>query len=194
MSPAEPLLNHRQSRYAQRLLSRPAGSQSAREILSTKGSAIGDRLRTMSHLKEGDRAEESFVVDGMVFPGLIMSDVVEEEAVARATDWTDKECTAWTDGSRLDDGKVGCSVVWAVEEEAGTSRCNRWEGQAYHLGSNKEVFDAELYAIYQAIMRFGKRRDHNQTYTIFADAQAALLRCASDDDSPGQALARTIIG
>jgi ribonuclease HI len=75
-----------------------------------------------------------------------------------------------------------------------SSHRSRWDGQAFHLGNNKEVFDAELYAIYQAIIRFGKRREHNKAYTIFADAQAALQRCETDADGPGQALAREIIG
>jgi len=38
---------------------------------------------------------------------------------------------------------------------------DRWAGEGYHLGTNKEVFDAELYAIYRAVMRFGKRREHD---------------------------------
>jgi hypothetical protein len=73
----------------------------------------------------------------MVFPGCIMPDDTEAEALARAEDGSDTEDTAWTDGSRLDDGRVGCSVVW----EAG----GRWDGLSFHLGDNKEVFDAELY-------------------------------------------------
>jgi hypothetical protein len=43
-------------------------------------------------------------------------------------------------------------------------------------------------------MRFGKRRDYNKEYIIFADAQAALQRCENDVDGPGQALARESIG
>jgi ribonuclease HI len=203
MTPAEPLLNYRQSRYAQRLLSRPDESNGAEEILTKQGSALAERLRTVSHLAEGDVVEKSFVVDEMVFPGRIMPDRTEKEALARAVGWKESECTAWTDGSRLDDGRVGCSVVWAVEEvtevveegwEERTSRSSHWDGQAFHLGNNKEVFDAELYAILQAVIRFGKRREYNKEYTIFADAQAALQRCENDADGPGQALARAIIG
>jgi len=36
---------------------------------------------------------------------------------------------------------------------------------------------AELYSIYRAAMRYGKRREHDQEYTIFADSQAAIKRC-----------------
>jgi len=37
-----------------------------------------------------------------------------------------------------------------------------------------KAFDAELYAIYQAAMRFGKRRERDQECTIFIDSQAAI--------------------
>jgi ribonuclease HI len=77
-------------------------------------------------------------------------------------------------------------VVWEVG--------SHWDGLAFHLGNNKEVFDAELYAIFQAVLRFGRRNESNRNYSIFADAQSALQRCATDADRPGQALAWAIIG
>jgi hypothetical protein len=70
----------------------------------------------------------------------------------------------------------------------------QWQGQAFHLGTNKEVFDAELYAIFRAMVRFARRRESHREYTVFADAQAALQRCADDAAGPGQAIARRIIG
>ena len=48
------------------------------------------------------------------------------------------------------------------------------DGEGYNLGTNKEMFDAELYAIYRAAIRLGKRREHDQEYTIFVDSQAAI--------------------
>ena len=38
---------------------------------------------------------------------------------------------------------------------------DRWTAKGYHLGTNKKVFDAGLYAIYRTVMRFGKRREHD---------------------------------
>jgi len=70
---------------------------------------------------------------------------------------------------------------------------DQWTGEGYHLGTNKEVFDAELYAIYRPVMRFGKRREHDQEYTIFVDSQAAIKRCLTDHQVPGQEVARAII-
>ena len=31
-----------------------------------------------------------------------------------------------------------------------------WTGRRFHLGNNKEVFDAEVYAIYQALSIMGR--------------------------------------
>jgi hypothetical protein len=48
----------------------------------------------------------------------------------------------WTDGSRDDLGNVGAVVAWKDGTE--------WTGLKYRLGRNKEVFDAELFALLQA--------------------------------------------
>ena len=52
--------------------------------------------------------------------------------------------TVWTDGSRIESKRVGAAFVW--RSPVG------WLGHRYHLGSNKEVFDAEVFAIYQALL------------------------------------------
>jgi hypothetical protein len=106
----------RQTRYAQQLLRRPKGSGGAEVILSLKGFDLAERLRAMTLLAEGEEAEESFVEQEMVFHGSIMPEATEEEALARAEGWSDAEDTAWIDGSRLEDGRVGCSEVEEVEE------------------------------------------------------------------------------
>jgi hypothetical protein len=69
-------------------------------------------------------------------------------------------------------------VVWSVEagseeaeEDGADAPCfRRWTGQAFRLGDNKEVFDAELYAIYQAPTHFGRHDEWNHHYTVFAAA------------------------
>jgi len=42
--------------------------------------------------------------------------------------------------------------------------------------------------------RFGKRRKHDQEYTIFVDSQAAMKRCLTDHQGPGQETARPLSG
>ena len=48
------------------------------------------------------------------------------------------------------------------------------------------VFDAELFAIYQAARVFDGRNEENQEYTILADLIVAIERVQSDDMGPGQ--------
>jgi hypothetical protein len=62
-----------------------------------------------------------------------------------------------------------------------------------HMGRNKEVFDAELEAIGQAMQRFAQRNKTDRHYTIFSDSQAALRRHSNDRPGPGQAQAHNII-
>ena len=45
-----------------------------------------------------------------------------------------------------------------------------------YLGSNKEVFDAETFAIYQALKILDQQQATGQRYTIFSDSQAAIQR------------------
>ena len=54
--------------------------------------------------------------------------------------------TIWTDGSRLDSGSVGAACTWRTPG-----------GRRFHLGNNKEVFDAEVYAIHQALSAMDQR-------------------------------------
>ena len=45
-----------------------------------------------------------------------------------------------------------------------------------YLGSNKEVFNAETFAIYQALKILDQQQATAQRYTIFSDWQAAIQR------------------
>ena len=42
--------------------------------------------------------------------------------------------------------------------------------------SNKEVFDAEVFAILRAVRLLDERNKSGREYTIFSDAQAAVAR------------------
>ena len=55
----------------------------------------------------------------------------------------------------------------------------------YRLGNNKGVFDAELYALYQAAKIFDEGNEHDQAYTILSDSTAAFERAKSDEMGPG---------
>jgi ribonuclease HI len=62
-----------------------------------------------------------------------------------------------------------------------------------HMGTNKEIFDAELEAIGQAMRRFVQRNQTDRHYTIFSDSQPALRCCSNDRPGPGQPQAYDII-
>ena len=67
-----------------------------------------------------------------------------------------------------------------------------WTGVRVHMGKNQEVYDAELHAIYRAMLTpFQEPR--GQKITIFADAEAALQRITSDAPGPGQRYALAIV-
>jgi hypothetical protein len=86
----------------------------------------------------------------------------------------------------LEDGIVGCGVVWREDE-------GHWQGKYFYLGRNKEVFGAGLRAIYKAMTRFCNEVTLGHRYIVFADMQVAIQHCTSDFAGPGQYLAWLII-
>ena len=51
----------------------------------------------------------------------------------------------WTDGSKLSNGRCGAAVCWK------DLRSNQWRQKSVFLGKNKEILDAELWAISEAL-------------------------------------------
>ena len=64
-----------------------------------------------------------------------------------------------------------------------------WTGHRFHLGTNREVFDAEIFAIYQALCTLDERQENGRMYTIFSDSTAAIDRISTDTLGPGQRFA-----
>lgn len=64
-----------------------------------------------------------------------------------------------------------------------------WTGRRFHLGKNKNVFDVELHALYQALKTFEARDQTDGHYTIFSGSAAAIRRTTPDDRGPGQRFA-----
>ena len=63
----------------------------------------------------------------------------------------------------------------------------------FHLGTNNEVFDVKVYAIYQALHNIDQRQERNHRYMIFVDSTAAIDRIQSDTLGPGQGYATAAI-
>ena len=110
---------------------------------------------------------------------------IKEEALRAAREWQDWSCTAWTDGFRLGDGAVGAAV--ALWDNGGRVR------RGAYLGKNKEVFDAEVFAILRAVRLLNERGESGRGYTIFSDPQAAISRIQHDRCGPAQSLAKAVI-
>jgi ribonuclease HI len=111
------------------------------------------------------------------------------EQTAASTNEPEIRCI-WTDGSRDDLGNVGAAVAWIEGTE--------WTGLKYRLGRNKEVFDAELFALLRATIMIGDQVEDMisegvQKIIIFTDSQAALNRIQHNEPGPGQTWASAII-
>ena len=59
----------------------------------------------------------------------------------------------------------------------------------YHPGTNKEVFGAEVIAIYQAVRFVDQRQENGHRYTLFVNSTAAIKRVKTDALGPVQRFA-----
>ena len=152
--------------------------------MEKRGSALAARVRERSGLRRMETVEEQRWNAMREFQGRVHVDS-REDALALALDWTDRLGTMWTDSSRMESGQVGVAAVWWEE--------GRWRGVGTFLGTNMEVFDAEVYAIFQAIRLLNGRGEYGKDYTIFSDSQAAVARAQHTDCGPAQALASAVV-
>ena len=60
------------------------------------------------------------------------------------------EYVIWVDGSKLSQGNAGAAACWKDKNH------NRWENKSIFLGKNKEIIDAELWAIAIGLETAGK--------------------------------------
>ena len=176
LTPARALLDHTQARFAIRLLARPQGGGGQEEIMEKRSSALTARLRGKAGLKRRETCEEQVWDSFRNFQGEVHVES-KEEALRTAQEWAD--------GSRLEGGEVGAAWAWWQDGE--------WRGEGLFLGTNKEVFDAEVYAIGRAVRLLNERGEEGQSYTIFSDSQAAIFRVQHEECGPAQALARAAV-
>ena len=142
------------------------------------------RLREKAGLKRREACEVQVWDSLREFQGEVCVES-KEDALRTAQEWTDQARIVWTDGSRLEDGGVGAAWVWRQDGE--------WKGEGIFLGTNKEVFDAEVYAIHRAVELLNERGEAGQSYTVFSDSQAAIFQVQHEECGPAQALARAAV-
>lgn len=154
LTPARALLDRRQTRFTQRLYARPRDGDGPEENLTRERAALTMRLRTVASVRPGETVETK---ERGLFPGKAAA---EERAGAlrTANEWRRRD-TVWTGGSRLDSEGVGAACVW--QRPGGCS------GRRFHLGTNKEkeVFDAQVCAICQALCVLGQRQESGHQFT-----------------------------
>jgi ribonuclease HI len=186
LRPASAQLENRLRRYGLRLLSLPDGDQ-AREVVGAR-TGIGRRTKIALALAHRGRTETTILLEQ---PEALDAETLSEDEKGAKTEAerTRPGLTMFTDGSRLENGKVGYAVVW----QKGRS----WVGIKNHMRDNQEAYDAECAALARALEEAAKRQTIPERITIFTDAQAAIRRMASEDPGPGQKyaiLARRHIG
>jgi len=166
-------LENRQRRFGLRLLSLPQEDQ-AREVV---GAPTGIGRRLTNALAYGRQTESTVPLEE---PETLDAELQqEEEAEAKAEAERPRPgLTMFTDGSRLDGGAVGYSVVW--------KKGLTWAGAKVHMGSNQESYDAECAALAHALEIASQRNTTLERGTTFSDAQADIRRVASDEPGPGK--------
>lgn len=70
----------------------------------------------------------------------------------------------WTDSSKLDQGQVAAAVCWKEKSTA------KWKEKNMFLGKNKEILDAELLAIFDALDIALKIANPRTSITICSDS------------------------
>ena len=149
LAPARALLNHREASFTRRLYARPRGGEGPEGILERRSSALTTRIRATAALRRHEAVEPQQRGLGRRFTGQVMIEAKEEAIVT--TNRHRLAETIWTDGSWLDDKRVGAVCVWR--------RPVGWTGHRFHLGSNKEVFDAEVSTVYWALLELDQRQE-----------------------------------
>ena len=88
----------------------------------------------------GDRVERTWIGRHQRLRGEV---IIEDNQDGEDRNQDEHLLIVWTDGSRNEDARVGAAAVYKQKE--------KWNTVRRHLGTNKEVFDAELYALGMAL-------------------------------------------
>ena len=86
--------------------------------------------------------------------------------------------------------EAGTSLLTTLSPQVGAGR---WAGEWYHLGRNKEVFDAERYAILRATGVLLRLQESGEKYIVFSNSTAVIERVRTDRPGPGQVLVMAVI-
>ena len=79
--------------------------------MERRASALTARIRGVTGLRRSETCEVQVWDSLHEFQGEVHV-AQKEEALQVAQEWTDLERTVWTDGSRLENGRVGAAWTW----------------------------------------------------------------------------------
>ena len=120
-------------------------------------------------------------IPAQYFPGKIFMEE-KYKAIEKAKK-DEANLSLWCDGSNLNQGGTGAVVVWKLD--------NKWLMQKVTLGKNKEIFDAEMWGISEAVKIVEQsclRAPQLSVISIFCDSQHAINKLKVMDCKAGQAL------
>lgn len=214
MTPAEALLDHRQRKYALRALKLPMNNPANQILPPTLKYGDGDaqpdqysendlnwsinrikpcnlaqrlarKLTEKFTLDSSEGFKEAHTVKKLIFPGKII--ISTKEIAELEAKMPYNGLILWTDGSKIDSGATGIGITWKSSQ--------KWHKKSLALGQSKEIFDAELLAILEAlkIAVKEKRKNNFQVLNIFSDSKTVIKRSQNDETGPGQAIAKEII-
>jgi ribonuclease HI len=206
--PAKVLLDHHQQRYIDRLASLPTGHMAncavpSRTISNTEDPTDPDyepSQRTKSqttltrylhkYLKNTINPKsgmEPITRTNPVAKGKIIINN-RESAIRTATEGSKDFGNIFPNVSCQEMGNIGCSVVWI-------KRAGKWKDHKYSLGNKKEIFEAELFAIAEALKIANRHVIENKEsnkVTIYSDSTTALNRIKVSASSAGQWITKRI--
>lgn len=114
---------------------------STTQRIRTYGQHLARQVSVGFSIDPAEGVEPISALPVQAFPGKIF---MEEKSKAIKTAKGDQaDFTLWCDGSKLDYGGTGAAVVWKQDSD--------WLTQKTTLGKNKEIFDAEIWGISEAV-------------------------------------------
>jgi len=171
LRPAKALLNNRVRRYKLRQMMMP-DAQGGGKMLDIRRNVL-QRVEGIDELIPEDKPFERRSYERTTLPterSCLTGKVInqDEEQALKEAKLEREGLVLWTDGARKEDEWVGCAVVW---EEGG-----RWNKRRTHLGRQKEAFDAEMYAMSEAMKVADEMAERKEVtrVTVFKDSQATL--------------------
>ena len=117
------------------------------------------------------------------FPGTVI--ISSKEQALEEANTSRRGQVIWSDGSRLEDGRIGSAAVCR-------STSGIWTAKKSALSDKKEVFNAELWGIHLALQLTNKSYERYKEITVFSDSQKAIQRTEHQSNTPGQMITSLI--